>query len=58
MGEQDMDATQHRLLAELDNIDMPQELRTQLEGVVRQWIEHQRAVERLWDLHNQPKNAS
>jgi hypothetical protein len=54
MRERDLDGEQHRLLTALEDIEMSSELREQLEAVVRQWIEKQRLVERLWNLHGQP----
>jgi hypothetical protein len=56
MDERDLDAEQHRLLAALEDIDMSSELREQLEAVLREWLEKQRAVDRLWDLHTHPKD--
>ena len=57
MVERDLDAKQYRLLAALEDVDMLSELKEQPEGVLRAWIEKQRAVDRLWDLHSKPKDA-
>ena len=57
MDDPDLDAEQRRLLSALDNLEMTSELRGQLEAVVRRWIERQRAVHRLWQLHNLPRDT-
>jgi hypothetical protein len=51
MTEIDHDAEQHRLLTELNKIDMPEELWLQLVATVRQWIAEQKASDRRWRLH-------
>ncbi len=52
MNQPDWDAEQHRLLTELNKIDMPQELWRQLDAVVLNWFDEQREADRRWQLHN------
>jgi hypothetical protein len=47
----DRDAEQHRLLTELNKIDMPEELWLQLAATLRQWIAEQKESDRRWQLH-------
>ncbi len=47
----DRDAEQHRLLTELNKIDMPEELWLQLAATLRQWIAEQKESDRRGQLH-------
>jgi hexokinase len=51
MNEPDWDQEQHRLLAELSKIDMPEELWRNLSATLSRWVDEQRESDRRWRLH-------